>query len=665
MTGRFATYTRHVLRYAACLLLYLLVAALFRCVFLAWYGQGVDMEGYWGDLPAAFSRGARLDLLVGGYLFVPLLLLAALAAAWPHRSLDRAARIWASVALPFYALFLFFDFFYYGFFGNHFNILTFGIAHDDTGAVLSSMWSDFPVVRAALVWAALSALLLWCVALIWRGKALLRLSQNRWVRRAALLALPLTALMMRGSLGVFPLRAQDAYISGNNFVNMVCANPALTLKEAWTDYRRTSDMPSVDELLSAGGFASDRELVAEYLGVPQDSLKGDPLDALLRCVPPAPQGFEYPHVVFLQMESMGTMGWDLHGEGTDLLGELGDQLPHCITFPDMLPHSEGTIYTLEGLITGTTLPPVSQTPYSGVHILSSVLDPFLVAGYRTVFVSGAKQGWRNLSGYLPAQGFQSLCTQETLLRDFPDAQLQDWGAYDQYMFLEIERMLSGATQPQFIYGMTITNHSPFSLPAGLDYPDVAITPRIAPRMQIDHQRALGNLKTFRYANDCLGSLIRAVRQSPLADKVIIAATGDHSFKGTFSGDPGDMLDKYRVPLILYVPDRYMADRTADTARRGSHKDIFPTLFNLALPGARYYALGEDMLCGGANPMGVDTQFAAVDDSGAVTTDSGLRYQWVDGSLEPAADPARLDDLVRRLHLWNTVTKYVMLRSMEK
>ncbi len=53
--------------------------------------------------------------------------------------------------------------------------------------------------------------------------------------------------------------------------------------------------------------------------------------------------------------------------------------------------------------------------------------------------------------------------------------------------------------------------------------------------------------------------------------------------------------KRGVPLLLYVPKKYLKKSKINNQLFGSHKDIFPTLFNLALSKAEYVKSGNNLL----------------------------------------------------------------------
>jgi phosphoglycerol transferase MdoB-like AlkP superfamily enzyme len=572
------------------------------------------------------------------------------------------------VAINLYAALLVVDFYYYRYFSSHFSISTFGIIDDDTKAVLQSIWEDYPVVGISLFFAMLSVVLVYLIRWIYRCKALEQLSRLRAVGYWSFIIFPAIVLLMRGSIGLFPLRNHDAMVSKDSFINAVFVNPVLSLKDAYLAYNSGKQSWSVDEMLHAAGYASAAQLVAEYLNVPADSIKGDPLD-YLQCTTKYDKFLSDnpPHVVFLQMESMGINGLSLQSDNLDILGTLKDELRHCLYFPHFLPYtSESTVATLEGIVIFNVSGHIMQSAMEGKPILSSIAWPFKKVGYETRFVTGAKQGWRDINIFLPAQGFDYLEGKEAIMHNIPQAEVEDWGVFDEYMFMQILHDLQHASAPQFIYGMSITNHSPHRLPRKYKFSGITINEHLKERLLHDEAYTYKGLATLRYANDCLGNFIHAIRHSPLADKVIIAVSGDHPFKGFLRSRDEALYDKYGVPLILHIPERYKRDKEFDVMRRGSHRDIFPTLFHLALSDTPYYNLGRDM--SGKefeNNMAVNPSNVITADEGAIDLQTGRYYRNHSDSAFVSENNLEAAQLItHRYHLWATVSRYVTLRSFE-
>jgi phosphoglycerol transferase MdoB-like AlkP superfamily enzyme len=667
-TGYFRHLSIQLFHLLAMLASFLILTFLYRLIFLFYHGSNTGWTEYLSDLPYGFFQGMRVDAQTSLYCLLPLLIFAVLSGIFGRRIFSILGQIWSSTALILYSALLTVDFFYYQFFGSHFSISAFGIIDDDTQAVLQSIWEDYPAVRIILFFLIMSVALVFVTRWIYRLKIFENLSAKRFVPYLPFIIFPAIVLLMRGSIGVFPLRNYDAFVSKNNFINTVCVNPVLSLKDAYTSYKSSNHLWDTDKMLHNAGYTSAAHAVAEYLNIPADSIQGDPLDYLL-CTTDDNEFLSNnpPHVVFLQMEGMGLNALSQQSDHTDILGALKEELEYCVCFPNFLSHTmESTVGSLEGILISNVSSCVSQSAMNNKPILSSITRPFKNTGYETRFVTGAKPGWRSLNVFLPAQGFDFIEGKEVIMHDIPDAEIEDWGVFDEYMFMQILNDLQHASTPQFIYGMSITNHSPYRLPRGYTCPEITVDDRLKKRLLNDEEYTRKGLSVFRYANDCLGNFIHAIRHGPLAGKVIIAISGDHPFKGFFKPDDEKPYDKYGVPFILYIPERYQKDKKFDVKHRGAHRDIFPTLFHLALSNASYYNLGNDILTDTReNRMAISPSNIIITNESAINLQTGQFYKNHNDSIFVLHDDTVLSQsFIQRYNVWMTVCKYIILRSFE-
>ena len=659
-----------ILKFAAVELCMLAIAFVYRASILFAYGNFGELNAYRYDILKSFIVGARFDMMVITYFLFLLILLALLTFAWWWRTIFvKISRIWSCIAVVLFSILLTCDFFYYRFFEAHFNLLIFGLVDDETQSILKSIWTDFPVIRIVLFLVLLSLLLCYIVKRIYRSAFLYRLSKGRISVYLFVAIIPLSLFLMRGRLGMFPLRAEDGFHSKNQFLNQVSMNGIFLLKDAWTYYHKNKLDPDIDKMLTEAGFASDRELVSKYLNIPIDSITADPLSYLIKTTDKDTFLVQNPpHVIIIQTEGMGLNYMNLQSASFQILGALEDELSHCIVFKNFMPYSGTTIHSLEGILTNSVLAPISLTNFYNTLILSSGLTPFKQAGYATSFVTGTKKAWRNLDVYIPAQGFDMYESRENIVHDVPGATENEWGAYDEFMFRQIRNKLDTVSRPQLIVAMSITNHSPYLPPPGYNAANIPVSADLKAKLANSDESFLKSFITFQYACNCLASFIRTIRNSDLADQTIIVITGDHSIKGIVPSSDNDMLGKHGVPLIMYVPERYLKNKTVDVTRWGSHKDIFPTVLNLALSEAHYYYLGNDLFSADLpNSFAIHPGVAALCNTGAISMESNQMYQWDEHTKLPVPvdDDANLQKFRQKVHVWKTVSKYVTLRSLNQ
>ncbi len=618
--------------------LYLLYFSLFRLYFLWTYGNGLSITNNLSDIIYAFITGLRFDLTVSCYgMIIPLLIISS-TLFLPTKYLKYTSTI--KKFILYYCIFLFtlfvlitfIDYYFYKFFQFRINILFFGIFNDDTKSVLKSVWSDYPVIKLTATMFILLSIFTYLIKIFFKEKiALPQFIQHK--SNILLFAFMLLYfLAMRGTISLFPIRTENGIISENTFINNLTGNGVFFLKTAISEKKKQNINTDILQKLKENGFNSPKEALAAYL---QINLSDS--NSLHKALIVSTKRNEFlvqnpPNVVFIQMESFGSYYLDLHSSSLNLLGHLDEQMKYCILFRKFLSGTSGTIHSLEGLLVGTPLTPISQSTYLDRNLSSSVALPYKRAGYTTHFLTSAEMGWRNLDKFIPNQYFDNSEGCEILLKKNPKASRGEWGAYDEFLFDRTFEVLQKGTSPQFIFALTTTNHTPFSLPESyIPYP-IQMTESIISKLRTNQNIAQKNFTNYQYANDCLGRFIEKVRNSPLGENTIIAASGDHNTLQLFSFSDQQLLDKYSVPFILYIPEKYQPKKSVNTEIFGSHKDIFPTLFNLSLSEANYLKTGVNLLDENNDKnFGIINFDVAMNNLGCVSISSPSCFIWADNS----------------------------------
>lgn len=618
-------------------LITLLLFIAFRVAILVSFGDFNDLSAYKSDLFKAFWVGFKFDTSVIAYGLLPMLIFA-LVVTFVKKS---EAKLYASFLkfLKLYTLFmcisfslmLIADFYFFKFFQSHINMLAFGIIHDDTKAVLDSVWLEYPIIKIGIFIFILGFLWNWLMKAV-ISQEVKPFSNNKIVSISTMIVfVAIYLLAMRGSVGTFPLETDDTAISENTFVNSLTMNGVFAIKVALEEKQKQHLDTDIDKTLAKYDFKNQEEVLSTYLDTVLNN-KVDLEQYLLSKTSSNPfLENNPPNVVFIQMESMSNYYIDFHSKEMNLLGTLETQLPYCYLFRNFLSCTNGTIHSLEGLMVNTPLTPISQSEYMTVPLKSSVAYPFKKQGYETNFITGAKLGWRNLDKFVPKQYFDNCEGSATLLSKNPKAQACEWGTYDEFLFDRMFEVLNKKSKkPKFIFAMTTTNHTPFELPSTYKPHQLNVPASLKSQFKVDASIAQKNFTNYQYANDCLGRFIEKIRNSPIGKNTIVVASGDHNTLQVFDFNDAKMLQKLSVPLVMYVPEQYKPKWNIDTTRFGSHKDIFPTIFNLALSNAKYVKSGNDLLSKNQNIhyFGVNNYKVAMDKNGCVfLEDKPMYFTW--------------------------------------
>jgi phosphoglycerol transferase MdoB-like AlkP superfamily enzyme len=626
--------------------IYILLFFIYRCTFLFAYANAE----VWNEKQAllkSFVMGVRFDTKVITVLLLPVLFLSII-----ELLLNRKQRNWCkiytlinTILLVLTALMLTVDFFYYSFFQSHIDILIFGLIHDDTIEILKSVWTDFPVIKIIV---SITVLLF----LVWRlFVRLFKIDIARKIPMKIILVIPVALVFitvyfygLRGTFSMFPLQIDDSAISNNPFINNLTLNGIFTFQKAVKQNKENSIDENPQTYLQRNNLDL-RQLVADFLQTEVQNVdENEPVKSLYYTTPVNKFVEENPpHVVFIQMEGMGSIYFSRHSEQLNLLGKLADICSEndIYVFHNFMSAANLTIPTLEHFVTQTPVTSVAQSPFYGTRFSTATAIPFLQNHYQTSFVTGAKSGWRNINNYLPAQGFQSVEGWAYIAENNPDAKANDWGIFDEYMFDRIFEKLEKNTAPQYIFGMSITNHSPYKIPA--HYQPLPLTVddslRKIIRPTVDENTALKNFETYQYACDALGRFIQKVKDSPFARNTVIIATGDHNIRQVFNFDNGQPYWTYSVPMIAYIPRQYLESIPLDTKQWAWHGDIFPTLYNLSLSNTSYIKLGRDLLRDTAMiSYAVNDWHRVFTTAGVCDMQQNLYFNWDESHyLSPAPD----------------------------
>ena len=633
--------------YLAALLLFFVV----RFIYMFRVLEGDEIRAFSGDIFRAFLTAVRFDSVTICYgLVIPVAL--ALVSAPGEKAFMltlKIQRIYLCILLTLFLSIGIVDYYYYTYFQSHINVQVFGFAEDDTAAVIKSLWTDYPLLR--VIAGILIGAFVFFRLVGWMQNRVLADERIFSQGKAYLLSFVLLALFgigLRSSFGTFPVQIDDASVSSNPKVNLLPVNGVFAFKDAWYYHKNELNLDFVLKDLSENGFPGReeaRKIYDEAHGTRDNLYARTDTSTFLRENP--------PHIVFFLLESWSNYNHNFHSPDLNLLGRLEKYWKQDILFRKFISGHNGTINSIEGLMINTPVTPIAQSEYADITFRSSCAKPFLDKGYATTFISGGKINWRNINNFIPRQYFQHVEGNADIAAHIPGTKECEWGVYDEYLFDDVLDKLNKAASPQFIFALSTTNHTPFHLPDHYKPYPINLPAEMKARIKVDQEMAEKNLANLQYTNDCLGAFLEKLEKSPAAGRTIVVATGDHNNVMLFDFNDTQSLYRYGVPLLMHVPQPYLSRSAVDTTCWGSHKDIFPTIFNLALDDASYFNNGANLLdpvpdagkLFAINVMGS----TAMNGSGAVYYNYRNMYFRREGgeTVAPAADPdSSLEALMR-------------------
>jgi hypothetical protein len=564
------------------------VLTLLRLGQIAWHwpeGFGAPLADLW----AVVYQGARFDLKVcaaAAILIWPLLII--VSARWHGWLAGTVATLFVTASLI--------NLHYFGFYKTPIDPVVFGFFEDDTKAIVQTIWSDFPVflTLAVLVGASWGAMAARKAAY---SRLSLRLNRGVAERRipvwltllGVLFAFLLLVMTTKGTLRAMALGRQNVSVTTSQFLNDMVPNGVIAFKFAW-DARRDSQNLS-DPLLGLKrlGYGSPME-AAQALGI--EARDEQALRASLIAQGAAPASGPRKNLLFFLMESWSAEPFLYHDpKDFDVLGRLAPTLPGACHFSNFDSAQPGTHPSLEAILFSTPITPLTLGPQGRTPIPWAVPLLLRQAGYRTLFVTSARSGWRELDRVLKTQGFDEVVDASHLKAAYPEAELGIWGVWDSYVFRYLsERLKKPQDKPLFVFVLTATNHPPYDLP-----PEYQRAKRNQAKWggERNADTLWLNIDSYHYATDQLGGLVQEVRNGPLRHNTVIAATGDHNVRsfGLYATPERRYLIS-QVPFVIWDEGLNCGPQRQLPA---SHRDMFPTLLPLLGVNSGYVQTGRNLL----------------------------------------------------------------------
>ncbi len=568
---------------------WLLVLPLVLVLSLIRWGQLIHFwpSGYTtpvSDVVAVAWQGFRFDLKVSAIAgFVLLLVL-----PWvSERVYKRIAAVLAFV----FVLLSMVNLHYFGFYKTPIDSLVFGLVEDDTSAVLKTIWHDFPVIGSLFLVAVLSwgALHVHQRVVARAAPAGVLNGRSGWLRGVFILV-AFWALVFagKGTLREMALQRQHLTVTTSQFLNDMVPNGVIALKYAWDSRGQSQNLQDPLVGLKVMGFDSARS-AAEVLGLPHGS--DAEVKAALTIHAALPPGTAKKNLLFFLMESWSAEPMLYQSPQFDVLGRMAPTLDKACHFNNFDSAHAGTHPSMEAILFSTPITPLTLGDVGRKPIPWATAKIARDAGYRTLFVSSVRAGWRGLDRVLQAQGFDEIIDANTLKAAYPEATLGLWGVWDDYVFRYLKtRMAQPGDKPLFVFVLTSTNHPPYDLP-----PEYKRVPRDMAQWkgETSSDTLLPNLDTYHYAADLLGGFVQEMQQGPHKSDTLIAATGDHNVRsfGVYAEASRHYLIR-QVPFVIWGEGLNCGKQQALPA---SHRDMFNTLFPLAGIEGPYINAGRNLL----------------------------------------------------------------------
>jgi len=569
------------------------------------FSFGIDDYPF-SETVAAFFLGLRLDAVILSYIFLlPLLLLFLILvtrAKVLQKYLYPSLRFYFSFMITLVFLLSFSDIAYFSFFGEHTTLMIFGVFDDDTQALIRTAFENYNVALVAFILLSVLLTLYWIIFKIIQPKNIIKREYNYLQATGVFfLFIIILALLARGSLGLFPLIHDTPDPTADVFLNKVAMSPIVSMKQAYKDYKKSKN--GSYDLIKESGFRG-KMIEAFKIHTQKEHINTKNLLKNISYTTAKNQLLEKkkPNVVVVMVESFGLPILKYQSKKFNIMGHLKRHFDEDILFKHFISSSNGTIVSLEPTLLNTIARPHSTSFGQGKYLNTSFFQAsarvYQKAGYETSFVYGGNLSWRNVGNFMSKQGFDHVYGRMTIAKSLGKDVSKishDWGVFDEYLYAFVEKKLQEGKKPQFIFVLTTNNHPPFTIPKEYKSNSLVLSQKLKKHLTGDMDLAKKRFHDYAYALDSLGKFLDNVKSSKLKDNTVVAVTADNNtVEGIMKYDDYYNTTKL-IPFYLYLPHCLLPKSKIDVNVASSHKDIFPTLYNLTLSDANYTAIGTNLL----------------------------------------------------------------------
>lgn len=457
------------------------------------------------DIVEVIGHGLSLDLSTALYIIAIPFLCMAVSIWYPQERLfRRILRLYSLVISIAFALAFVADTSLYGFWGFKLDASCLQYLETPTEA-MASVSTGYILLRllAIILLAALFTKGYWQIPL--RLPAVRRRIVSTMV---CLLTIPLIIIGIRGGLGESTTNIGQVYYSQNQFLNHSAVNPVFSFLASLE--KTANDVPDYTFMEE-----SERARLMKDLYF-TDSTEPDTLLKTQR-----------PNIIVILLESCGGIFTEDIGGRSDIMPHFNQLTKEGIYFAKFFANSyrtdRGTLCTWSGY---PSFPrsSVMKIPEKS-RLLPSIAQSLRQEGYQTTYLYGGDINFTNMRSYLIATGFEQLHWMKDYSRE--EQNTSEWGVRDDITFATLSDMTRQQQKPFLIGYSTLSSHEPWDVPT--------------------HRLDDNVLNAFNYLDECIGTFINNIKQTPQWDDLLIILLPDHGFSYLGVGEEHEQHD--HVPML--------------------------------------------------------------------------------------------------------------------
>lgn len=317
------------------------------------------------------------------------------------------------------------------------------------------------------------------------------------------------------------------------------------------------------------------------------------------------------NVVLVTIESLSARYMGTFGHDSGLTPNLDEVASQSLLFTNMLATGTRTVRGLEAVTLAVPPTPgqsILRRPHNeNLFSIGSVLRDH---GYSTTYLYGGDGRFDSMNEFFSANGYRVIDR-----GSFPPTEVtffNAWGVCDEDLFARAVKEADASFAKGelfFQHVMTVSNHRPFTYPAGkIELPSI-----VANRPLVNmSDRTIGKYAeqtreaAIKYTDYAIGQFLRNARSKPWFSDTLFVFVADHT--ASAAGKIEIDVDGYHIPAMIYAPSFVQSRRDE---RLVSQMDVAPTILGALKIGYRSRFVGVDQFYGDGPERALISNYAKI------------------------------------------------------
>jgi phosphoglycerol transferase MdoB-like AlkP superfamily enzyme len=349
-------------------------------------------------------------------------------------------------------------------------------------------------------------------------RSIVLLSNNKYKLVQLLLILCFTISLIipiRGGFQLAPINQSHVFFSNDQYANNAAINGAWNFMQSLTKAKYLSK--NIYQYMDDAEADSIVNSLYEAKGKTEQVIKDS--------------GGLKPNVIVIVWESFTEKALNKMIDGKPVIRYFPELMKDGIYFSNCYSSGDRTDKGISAILSSyPALPKESIINYNEkASRLPGLGNIFYKQGYSTSFYYGGAPEFMNIKGYVTAQQFQQIITED----DFDSKDMNSkWGAHDQIVMKRLLDDVSKSKEPFFKAWLTLSSHEPFETPVA--------------KVFNGNDKETKFLNSLHYTDSIVYTFIKELKKVPSWNNTVVIISADH---GHYLPITGKRADDYRIPIL--------------------------------------------------------------------------------------------------------------------